>query len=205
MQSRILFIALGASLLAGQGAHAQDDSEDKFYADLGYSRLGPNLIEGGTDSDPEFGGIGGHFGYRFSKHLSVEGEAMIGVENDKRSFGFSDELYIQEGYAKAELNGLIGVYVKGDFPVTKKLNLFGRLGAVGAELDSEAGIMLTDLEAEETTSLTFDGTSHEFGGALGLGLTYDLTDKLYLRGDITRAYLDDVDLDSVSLGVGVRF
>ncbi|MEM6556524.1 MAG: porin family protein [Pseudomonadota bacterium] len=205
MQSRILFFALGASLLIGQGAHAQGDSQDKFYADIGYSRLGPNLLEFSNDTDPEFGGISGHFGYRLSKHWSVEGEATVGVENDKRYFTESNEFFVQSVRTTADLNGLIGVYAKGDFPATKKLNIFGRLGAIYADSDSESQIMITDLETEETLNLKLDGTDVGFGAAIGIGLTYDLSDKLYLRSDITRIYVDDADMDSVSLGVGVRF
>lgn len=205
MQSRILYLALGASLLVGQGAHAQDDPQGKFYADIGYSRLGPNLLEFAKDTDPEFGGIGGHIGYRFSEQWSIEGEATVGVENDKRYSTESSELFVRNVRTTADLNGLIGVYAKGDLPVAKKLNIFGRLGAVYADFDSEAQLMFTDLQTEETLNLTLDGTNSEFGAAIGVGLTYDLSDKLYLRSDITRIYMDDVDMDSVSLALGVRF
>src|SRR6056297_766744 len=88
MQSRILFVALSATFLSSQSGNAQDTSqsgnaqdasESSFYADLGYSRIGSNLLELNYNEPLiEFGAVNGHVGYRLSEHWSIEGEAIVG-------------------------------------------------------------------------------------------------------------------------------
>lgn len=59
MQSRLLLIALGATLFGAQGGSAQDSDDKKFYVNLEYSRLGSDLLEiNSVDSSIEFGRVG---------------------------------------------------------------------------------------------------------------------------------------------------
>ena len=210
MQSRILFLALSATLASTQTGHAQESSDDKFYADVGYSRVGSDLLE--LDSfapSVEYGGLNGHVGYQFSEHWSVEGEAIVGVENNKQVFrgAFTnvDGSFSYTGTTKTDLTQLVGVYVKGTLPITGKLNAFARTGLANAEFDYSAQQIATDVETAETTTSSFDGSFDETGIALGVGLSYDVTDKIYLRSDYTQYDFGDSELYNVGLGVGIRF
>lgn len=205
MQSRILFLALGASLLGGQSAIAQDASEKKLYVDLGYSLLGEGLFGPDDEFDVELGAISGHVGYEFSKHWSIEGEAMIGVENDKRGYTTTDIDTISDLRVEGELDGLLGVYLKRDLPVSKNLNIFGRVGATALEVDASARFVSIDLETDETTTQSYSDSDYEYGGAVGLGMTYDLTDKLFLRSDLSVIFMDEWEMHNANLGIGVRF
>ena len=205
MQSRILFLALGASLLGGQSAIAQDASEKKLYVDLGYSLLGEGLFGPDDEFDVELGAISGHVGYEFSKHWSIEGEAMIGVENDKRGYTTTDIDTISDLRVEGELDRLLGVYLKRDLPVSKNLNIFGRVGATALEVDASARFVSIDLETDETTTQSYSDSDYEYGGAVGLGMTYDLTDKLFLRSDLTVIFMHEWEMHNANLGIGVRF
>ena len=210
MQSQLLLIALGATLFGAQNAAAEDTDEKKIYADLGYSRIGTDLLETDPfDSSIEFGSVGGHVGYQFSKHWSVEGEALFGVENDKR-FGTNvfptvDGDTSVSRSVKTDLSHLVGVHVKGTLPITRKLNAFARIGVASGEFDYTSEASFTNLATEETTTNNLSGTYTETGVALGAGLSFDVSDKIYLRGDYTQYDLIDVEMDSFSLGIGVRF
>lgn len=212
MQSRILFLALSATLASTQTGHAQESSDDKFYADFGYNRVGTDFLDLSESIDPavEYGGISGHVGYQFSKHWSLEGEAIVGVENDK-DFGrrvvstVDGRTLSLNRSQKSDLSHLVGISVKGTLPITKKLDAFARIGIANAEFDVSRQTVAMDLETEETATSLFETSYSETGTSLGVGLSYDVTDKTYLRSDYTRYNLNNLDLDSVNLGVGVRF
>ena len=109
MQTQFLVIALGATLFGAQAVSAQENDNKKFFADIGYNRVGHDLpVFGAVEREPEYGAIGGHAGYTFSKYWSVEGEAIIGVENDKQVYrSFSDTAWSRAN-VKTELEHLIG-------------------------------------------------------------------------------------------------
>jgi len=222
MQSRILLIALCAPLLSIQtgaaqetldpSGTAQETSDDRFYADLGYNRIGSNLLDrAGAAPSIEFGGVNGHVGYRLSKHWSVEGEVMAGVENDKQKYGSivpnSEGFDVVRSSVTTDLSHLLGVYVKGTIPVTQKLNAFARVGIAHAEFDYESDTYVTDPVTGVITAMTpvTNNTYSETGLGLGIGLTYDITDKIYLRGEYTQYDLIDLEMDSASVGIGLRF
>jgi len=212
MQSRILFLALSATLASTHSGHAQDSSDDKFYADVGYSRIGTDLVDLSESIDPavEYGGLSGRVGYQFSKHWSLEGEAIVGVENDK-DFGrrvvstVDGRTLSLNRSQKSDLSHLVGISVKGTLPITQKLDAFARIGIANAEFDVSRQTVSTDLETEEATTSLFDTSYSETGVSLGVGLSYYVTDKIYLRSDYTRYDLIELELESVNVGVGIRF
>ena len=162
------------------------------------------------DSSFEFGSVGGHVGYQFSKYWSVEGEALFGVENEKQFgtgvFPTVDGDTSVSRSVTTDLSHLVGIHVKGTLPITRKLNAFARIGIASGEFDYTTEASFTNLETEETTTNNSStGTYTETGVALGAGLSFDVSDKIYLRGDYTQYDLVDVELDSFSLGIGMRF
>ncbi|NQY14158.1 MAG: porin family protein [Henriciella sp.] len=206
MQKSKFLFALGATLLSTQLGHAEGDDEFKFYGDIGYTRIGDDIPDfGNSYYSREFGAISGHVGYELSEHWSVEGELMAGVENDKMvrfGSGLTSSNVIN---TKQDLDYLTGAYIKGTVPITGKLSAFGRLGLSHAELTISQQISSTDLETGETTEANAKWTNSDTGIGLGAGLKYDVTDKIYIRGDYTRYDLIDVELDSTSIGIGLRF
>ena len=54
------------------------------------------------------------------------------------------------------------------------------------------------------TTLTTLSDSED-GPAIGAGLSYDLTDNWYLKGDYTYYSFDDADTDGVMIGAGYKF
>ena len=206
MQTQFLLIALGATLFGTQAGSAQDNDEKKFFADLGYSRVGHDLPVFGTiEPEPEYGGISGHAGYSFSKYWSVEGEAIIGVENDKQVFRSFSGTSWSVANVKTELNHLIGAYAKGTIPITSKLNASARLGLAQAEIGYSGQTVVTAWETEETTTYDYKNSPTQTGAAIGIGLSYDVTNRIYLRGDYTQYDLTDDELESASVSVGLRF
>jgi|GEM_PF-2830611 len=206
MQKSTFLFALGATLLSTQLGHAEGDDEFKFYGDIGYTRIGDDIPDfGSTERSPEFGAISGHVGYELSKHWSVEGELMMGVENDKTvrfGNGINSSNFLK---SKRELDYLAGAYIKGTVPITGKLSAFGRLGLSQAELAISDQVSYTNLETGETDEGIFERTESHTGIGVGAGITYDVTDKIYVRGDYTRYDLIDTELDSASIGIGLRF
>ena len=211
MRKSTIVLFISAALMSGQAGHAQNDeakteNDDKFYVDLGYNRLGSDIPDfGNAESDPEFGALGGQLGYQLSELWSIEGQALIGVENDKSIYRTSTELTSTTTDVKRDLSYLVGLYAKGNVPITQKLSAFGRLGLAHAEFDTSFQTTLTNLTTDEVTVSSDDRTFSDTGVAMGLGLTYDVTDRLYVRSDYTRVDLLDSEFDSASVGIGLRF
>ncbi|MEL7032435.1 MAG: porin family protein [Pseudomonadota bacterium] len=210
MQPRFLLIALGATLFGAQNAAAEDTDVKKIYADLGYSRIESDLLDRNTLGPTlEFGGVSGHVGYRFSEHWSIEGEAIVGVENNKQFSRYvSQQVEGSRSVRQTEttdLNHLVGVYVRGTIPITKKFNAFARLGMTVSEVDQDFQSVITDLETEETIARRNSFTNTEHGVAMGLGLNYDVTDSVYVRGDYTQYDWPYIDMENASLSIGFRF
>jgi len=86
-----------------------------------------------------------------------------------------------------ELTGfeLVGV---ASFPLGNKFSVYGKLGFLMWEADAGVG------GSEDGTDLTF-----------GLGVQYDVTNKLGLRAGWQRYDIDDTDADLFSIGLIYRF
>lgn len=210
MQPKFLLFALSAPLLGVQTAAAQDTHEANLYADLGYSRIGSDLLElNNLEPSLEFGGLSGHVGYRFSKHWSVEAEAVTGVENDKQIYRSLvpdiDGTNAITTSVTTDLSHLVGVFAKGTIPVTQKFDAFARVGIANTDFDYSSRSTITNLDTEETSTSMLSGSHNESGIAVGIGLSYDISNKIYLRGEYTQYDVTDIELDNVSVSVGLRF
>lgn len=197
-----ILIASVATGLAG-AAYAQDTG---FYAEGGYQYLDiqPDGAEQGVDTNA----IGARLGYKFTPMFSLEGELASGVDDgefdynvDEDSFNLDDnndgdfnDLIAASG--DIGLNYLVGIYGKAEVPLTERLDVYAR-----------AGYAYVDLDASVTTpfgnSINVEDSAD--GPAIGAGLSYDLTDKVYLKGDYTYYSFEDTDTNGVMLGVGYKF
>ena len=211
MQIRTTMILLGASFMLATPAIA-----DGFYVDGGISHItvdGNDLISPLYDN-PDFDSLGAHFGYDLSKHFSIEGEAIIGLDDYSSAVQTSfDDLggdpaqVRQTDYSvESSLSHIVGAYVRGSAPVTSKLNVFGRLGIALLEMDRTSNSIVSISNSDEApTGGSLSSSYTDFGAAFGAGATYNFTDKIYVRGDLTRYDLDDGDVDNMMFGAGIRF
>ena len=189
MQIRNILI-LGSSILAFlPAAFAQG-----FYVDGGYAT---NSLEAEDDIDLDFSAINGHAGYDVTPYFGVEGEALIGVQDDSftvTDVSDDDDTVTETSTFDVSLNSIFGVYAKANLPLGEKFNAFARVGFAVGEIEA---------------SIDFDGGSSETfteeGVAFGVGGTFDFTPQIYARGDYTRYDLDDFESDAFMAGVGFRF
>lgn len=210
MQIQTTMIFLGASLCLATPAFADD-----FYIDGGVSLLtvdGDDLIDPVIGPDHE--SLGAHFGVNVTKHFSIEGEAIIGLDSDS-SIGqttFTDlggdpaQVRRTDRWTETSLSYIVGAYVRGNVPVTSKLTVFGRVGIAQVELDRTSNYRaIVSNSDEEPIATSSSNTFSDVGPALGVGATYALSDKIYVRGDLTRYDLPYGDADNVMIGAGLRF
>lgn len=174
-----LFVALSFNVLL-PFAHAEDWYAEGFI--------------GGVAADPDTGyltrnqlhlpTIGLRGGYQFSPNFGVEGEIQTGVA--------SEETFFSPFETKIGLRTSVALFGKYTVPVNERFGLHFRAGIASSEFE-------TKYDGERDFIDTYGGLAY------GLGGTFDLTEMLYLRGDLTRYDSSRLETDSVSLGAGIRF
>ena len=116
-------------------------------------------------------------GYQINRNFAVEG-----------AYGFLFDKEVQGVNVEVTAFELVGV---ASFPIADKFSVFGKLGFAMWEVEASAfGLS----GSEDGTDLTF-----------GVGLQYDLTPKLAIRGQWQRYDIDDDDADLFSVGLIYRF
>lgn len=197
-------VAMGLAL-SGQ-ANAQS-SDTGFYAEGGYQFL--DINPEGAESGVDTSGIAARLGYQFNPTFSLEGELATGIDDgrfdlntdeddlniDDNNDGDFNDLIAASGDFR--MNYLVGIYGKAQIDLTERLAAYGRLGYTYIDLDAE---ILTP-GGNTITSVA----DIERGPAFGAGLSYDMTEKWYLKGDYTYYSFDDANTDGVMLGIGYNF
>jgi opacity protein-like surface antigen len=200
---KYMLAATVATGLAGAAA-AQDNG---FYVEGGYQYL--DIEPDGADSGVDTDAIGARLGYKFNPVFSIEGELASGIDDgefdynvDEDSFDLDDnndgdfnDLIAASG--DIGLNYLVGLYGKAEVPLTDRLDVYGRAGYAYVDLDAS-------IQTPGGSTLTTVEDSEE-GPAFGAGVSYDLTDKVYLKGDYTYYSFEDTDTNGVMVGVGYKF
>lgn len=205
---KISFIALA---IAGSSFAFADDTGWYVGANVGQSRariddarINRSLLGSGfssatiTDDDRDVGyKIFG--GYQMNRYLAVEGGYF-----DLGKFGFAATT-VPAGTlnGEAKIRGL-NLDLVGTLPITDKFSAFGRVGVNYADVRdrfSGTGAVLT---ADSNPS------KRDANYKLGLGLEYDFTDSLSMRGEVERYRINDAvgnkgDVDLFSLGLIYRF
>jgi len=193
MQIRNILI-LGSSIMAlFPAAFAQG-----FYVDGGYAVASSELDfdeddDDGESLDSDLGAIGGHAGYDFTPYFSIEGEVLVGVQDETLTLqGVSPD--VDDVDVDISLNSIFGVFAKANLPLGEQFNAFARVGYAVADVEGS-----TDFDGGASASDTAEGV------AFGLGATFDFTQQIYVRGDYTRYDFDGAESDAVMAGVGFRF
>ena len=150
-----------------------------FYADGGYSFTNFDVDVSGTSTDVDLGSLTARAGYDFNQNFGAELEG---------SFGVSDESVLG---ATVELNYLVGAYGKVQAPLADNFTVFARAGIVNAELEASGGGIS---ESESDT-----------GAGYGVGGVLDFAENLYVRGDYTRIDIEDLEADTFTISLGMRF
>jgi outer membrane immunogenic protein len=178
-----------------------------FYVDGGYSKLSLDLeVEDSFAFDFDLAAIGGHFGYDFSPYFAVEAEGLYGLSDDSAgAFALDGELVHENDMLddvtyyeidlSVELKYLVGAFAKANWPVTEQFTIFGRAGYAGGEIEGT----ISDGTDSETVSDTGKGFAY------GLGLSVDLNENVFIRGDYTIYDIEDAETDAFMIGAGIRF
>ena len=136
-------IAMAISTFA-MSAQAQDTGV--------YVNLGAQTIEFDT------GNVLGRIGYNFNEYFGVEAEGSIGVFGDS-----GDGLEIDVPYT-------VGGFAIAKYPITKKFDIFGRVGYSFANLEAEGFGEDLDLNID---GIGFGGgVQYSFDGSNGIRLGY---------------------------------
>lgn len=194
MQIRNMLILGSSIMILLPAAFAQG-----FYVDGGYSVSSSELefvdeddVDSTASVDLNMGAIGGHAGYDFTPYFGVEGEVLIGVQDESFTFEgvtAEDDIELDIG-----VNSIFGVFAKANLPLGERFNAFARAGYAAGEFE-----ISTDGEDGFSDSDTADGVGY------GVGASFDFTQQIYVRGDITRYDFDGDAIDSAMAGVGFRF
>ncbi|WP_375209211.1 porin family protein [Hyphomonas jannaschiana] len=196
-----------AATVATGIAGAAAAQENGLYLEGGYQYL--EIEPDGADSGVDTNAIGARLGYQFNPVFSIEGELASGIDDgefdynvDEDSFNLDDnndgdfnDLIAASG--DIGLNYLVGLYGKAEVPLTHRLDVYGRAGYAYVDLDAS-------IQTPGGTTLTTIEDAEE-GPAFGAGLSYDLTENVYLKGDYTYYSFEDTDTNGVMLGVGYKF
>lgn len=200
---RSILIASAAVAGLASAAHAQETGP---YFEGGYQYL--DIKPDGADSGVDTNGIAARAGWQFNNIFSLEAELATGIEDGEFDYNVDeDELNFDDNNdgdlsdviaasGDVGLNYLTGIYGKANLPLTERLNAYARAGYayvdLDASLDTPGGI---DINVEDSAD----------GPAFGAGMSYDLSENLYLKGDYTYYSFDSTDTSGVMLGVGYKF
>ena len=178
---KYLFAVASVAVMAlSSPAFSQDTSSPNtgVYGNLGYTNF--------DGSSVNLDAIQGRLGYRFGNYVGVEGELATGIGSDKTTIAPGVE-------AKTKLKHQEAIYGVGFFPVTPKLDVFGRVGYGSTKVRTKvAGLS----DSDSTESWNY-----------GAGAQYHIDGKNGVRADYTRQnYLGDNGHANVwSVGYNRRF
>lgn len=166
-------IIVGVALIAG--ATSSPVFAENFYA--GASVIQTYVDDFGLDDDTTGGKIYG--GYRFNEYFAVEASY----------FDFGE---LENRVSSLEIDGF-GISAVGSYPVTSKLEIFGKLGVQYWDADARGPIV---------QGLNDDSDTDAF---YGIGVRYSITDSISIQAEAERYEIEDIDLDAASIGVSYKF
>lgn len=172
---KTILLSTAAALIAASAASAQE-ADGKFNFGAGYTFLDTDEVE--------FDALTLRAGYDVTEFFGVEGEALIGLGDESTT--------VLGTTVDAEFNYGLGLYAKGQYPLTEAFSVHGRVGYVWAEVEASAvGVSASDEE---------DGLGY------GVGVEYAFNGLNAVRADYTRYdFEDDAEADGWSVSYVRRF
>jgi hypothetical protein len=163
------------AVIAVLSASATAQVENKFYAEVGYAKL--HYEEPLLEATPKVGVL--KFGMNFTKNLA--GEILLGTSLQDGKGSYGGDTY------KVKIDGMFGVYAKGNIELVRNLELFGRAG-------------ITAISDSAKSSGGSESSSSGADVSLGIGLQYHFSRDLYAQIDYMRYYdKDDADGNRISI------
>ncbi len=176
------FSLITAALLSAalvHPAHAED-----FYAEGFVGGLFSEDTDDFTGTSSIWSStVGARAGYGWTENFSLEAELQTSLNEEK--------LYIGTDGSHVSMRSNAAIFGRFALPLNERLSLHARIGFASTEFE-------TSINSSEFID-TYDG------GAYGLGGAFDVTDKVYIRSDLTRYDTGAVESDSVTIGAGFRF
>lgn len=159
--------------------------------------IGQAQVDGFCDSEPGFTvtscddkdtGWKAFLGYRVNRNLAVEGSYMNGGE-----LGGTVNSFFGTGTVKTDVTAW-GIAALGILSLSERFELFGKLGFVRGESDSDVTINGTPIPSDDDsgTELTY-----------GIGVVYNITRSLGIRAEWEN--VDDADISLLSIGIQYKF
>ncbi|MES2354706.1 MAG: porin family protein [Pseudomonadota bacterium] len=195
--ARFIFCLVSAFLFAQPSFAASGKDQRGWFFGLSLERPEPAIalpnisFAAADDSNRKFSA-----GYRFGPHWQAELN-YLDVAKPSLAFSFPSEAVSLETHGKGlQLLGTANMLV------TDKIGLFGKVGAFHSNLESSC----------TTNILTCSGSDRSTDLSYGVGLRYDFTKTVSVRGEwdhFRRFGSHDVvgepDRDFFSVGVGFKF
>lgn len=166
---KTLLLSTAVALITASAASAQTP-DGPYTLGAGYTNL--NAVGGNYDALTLRGG------YDVNSYFGVEGEALFGIGDEVTNiFGVN---------AETTLSHSLGLFAKGEYPITEAISVHGRLGYVWTKLEGEAA--------------GFSASRRDKGVGYGLGAEYAFNGPNALRADYTLYdYGSDGEADGWSL------
>ena len=172
-------------------------SHDRIATQVGVPVTGISFDDEDTDVGYKLLG-----GYKFNKHFAVEGGYF-----NLGEFGFTASYAPASSFTGSmKLQG-VNLDALGILPLTEKFSAFGRLGVIYAEAkDTFTGTGAGASVAASDPNPKKSDTNYKYG----VGLQYDFTRALSMRGEWERYRVNDAvgntgDIDMVSVGLVYMF
>ena len=172
-------------------------SHDRIATQVGVPVTGISFDDEDTDVGYKLLG-----GYKFNKHFAVEGGYF-----NLGEFGFTASYAPASSFTGSmKLQG-VNLDALGILPLTEKFSAFGRLGVIYAEAkDTFTGTGAGAGVAASAPNPKKSDTNYKYG----VGLQYDFTRALSMRGEWERYRVNDAvgntgDIDMVSVGLVYMF
>lgn len=161
---------------------------DNIYVGGNFSRQ--TIESGGID----FNVVSVLAGYKFSDYWSLEARAGTGVSDDSRFYTYEGLKYQYQ----EEIDWQASLNVKGTYPLTSDLSVFGILGYSETEMGTSSRV---------DDSVRYSGSYNITGLNYGAGLQYKISDKFSasLEYQVMPELYDDQDWGSLALGVQYHF
>ena len=172
------------------------EDSDKGYKIFGGARLKPNTEPGAL---PSLGVEGGYINFGES---SATGDLMSGPENRRVDQG--------DIVSSSELSGIYAAGV-AFMPVAPKTEILAKAGIMRWNQENTYKQTVLDNgvpDPEDERNLSTSTSESGFGGLLGVGAQYQMTDNLAVRGEYERGFgigKDSNKTDPSLLSVGAVF
>lgn len=172
------------------------EDSDKGYKIFGGARLKPNTEPGAL---PSLGVEGGYINFGES---SATGDLMSGPENRRVDQG--------DIVSSSELSGIYAAGV-AFMPVAPKTEILAKAGIMRWNQENTYKQTVLDNgvpDPEDERNLSTSTSESGFGGLLGVGAQYQMTDNLSVRGEYERGFgigKDSNKTDPSLLSVGAVF